>query len=58
MVDISGDDVELGTGNVGRREFGVLVGRGLRIAGADDKVGRHLQLMQPRLIHPERVDYS
>jgi len=56
VVNVSGYDVQFGTGNVGRGEFGVLIGRRLGIAGTDGQVGRDFHLTQPRLIHPEGLD--
>jgi hypothetical protein len=53
VVDQAGHHVELGVGDVFRRELGVFLGRRLGVARADDDVGRDREMAQAGLIHAE-----
>ena len=56
VIDRARDDDELGARDVLRGELGILLRRRLRVALAHGDIGRNVELLEPLLVHAERLD--
>src|SRR5262245_5355236 len=58
VIDSAWNHLKLGVCDVLRGELGVVLGRRLRIRGADRDIGRNRELLQSGCVHAEGLDDS